>query len=243
MTGTTRAAALAVATLLFLTASPAALAQTADELVARNLAARGLSRWRTVQTMRLTGKVTSSGREVPVVVWRKRPNLMRQETAFPIGTVVAIFDGERAWTVNPFTGGETPREITGPPVDVAREQADFDGLLVDYRAKGHAIALDGMETIEGRRAVRLTLTKKNGHKQELLLDADTALEIATFTIVSREGRPARLETRLDDYRSVDGVMVPFRIRDFVDDVLTSELVVEKVELDVRIDAGVFKIKD
>lgn len=243
MTATTRAAASTVAALLLLTLSPVASAQTADELVARNLAARGLARWRTVQTMRLAGIITSSGRAVPVVVWRKRPNLMRQETAFPAGTVVSVFDGERAWTINPFTGVDTPKEVTGPPVDAAREQADFDGLLVDYRAKGHAIALDGMETIEGRRAFRLTLTKKNGQKQELLLDADTALEIATFSIVSREGRPARLETRLDDYRSVDGVMVPFRIRDFVDGVLTSELAVEKVDLDVRTDGGVFKIKD
>jgi len=35
-------------------------------------------------------------------------------------------------------------------------------------------------------------------------------------------------------------MVPFRIRDFVDGKLISELVVQQVELDARIDARSFK---
>ena len=242
MTGRTRAAAAVLAALACLTLDAFAPAQTVEELVARNLAARGLARWRTVQTMRSAGTITSAGRSVPIVVWRRRPNLLRQETAFPAGTVVSVFDGTRAWTINPFTGTDQPREVKGPALEVAREQAEFDGLLVDYQVKGHAVALDGTETVDGRRAFRLTLTKKNGQKQAFLLDAD-ALEIATVSLISREGRPARLETRLDDYRSVDGVMVPFRIRDFVDGALTSDLMVEKVELDVQIDEGAFKIKD
>ena len=231
------AAALAVAWLA--TCGPMS-AQTAEDLVARNLKARGIDRWRSVQTMRLSGAATAGGRTVPVVVLRKRPNLMRQETVFPAGTLVAVFDGRRAWTANPYLDSSAPREVTGPALDLAREQADFDGLLVDYKAKGHTVELAGPETANGRPAYRITLTKKNGLKHDFVLDAETAIEIKSVTFVSDTGRLAALETELSDYRPVGGVMVPFRIRDFVDGKLISELVVQQVELDARIDERRFK---
>jgi len=236
-----RRRAAAAASLAWLAISGAAFAQTAEDLIARNLKARGVDRWRSVQTMRLSGAATAGGRTVPVVVLRKRPNLMRQETAFPAGTVVSVFDGRRAWTVNPYLGSNAPREFTGPSLDLAREQADFDGLLVDYKAKGHTVELAGTETANGRSAHRITLTKKNGLKQDFVLDAETALEIKTVMFVSDAGRLAALETELGDYRSVGGVLVPFLIRDFVDGKLISELVVESVELNARIDDKSFRM--
>ena len=239
---TTRRPVVTAASLIWLTLAGVGLAQepTADELVARNLAARGFDRWRAVQTMRLSGAATAAGRTVPVVVLRKRPNLMRHETVFPAGTVIAIFDGRLAWTINPYLGSTRPREITGPPLELAREQADFDGLLVDYASKGHRIELAGAETLNGRSAYRVTLTKKNGLKHDFLLDAETALEIKTVASVTQAGRLAVLETELGDYRQVGGVTVPFHVRDFVDGALVSELVVHEVELDVRIDERSFR---
>jgi outer membrane lipoprotein-sorting protein len=239
MIGRRATVALAVVLLPLATRGPA-LAQTAEDVVSRNLSARGYDRWRAVQTMRLSGTSTSAGRTVPVVVLRKRPNLMRQETAFPAGTVVAAFDGRRAWTINPFLGSSEPREITGPPLDLAREQADFDGPLVDYAAKGHRIELAGTEMLDGRRTFRLTLTKKDGLKHDFLIDAETALETRTVASVSRAGRLALLETTLSDYREVGGVTIPFRVRDVVDGQLVSELAVHQVELDVKIDDRSFR---
>jgi outer membrane lipoprotein-sorting protein len=239
MTARRAAVVLAVA-LLPLVEAGRAVAQTAEEVVARNLAARGLDRWRAVQTMRLTGAATAGGRTVPVVVLRKRPNLMRQETAFPAGTVVAVFDGRRAWTINPYLGSRTPREVSGPLLELAREQADFDGLLVDYAAKGHRIELAGTETLDGRAAHRVILTKRDGLKHDFLIDAETALEIKTVAFVSRAGRLAVSETELGDYRQVGGVTIPFRVRDFVDGSLVSELVVQQVELDVKVDDRSFR---
>ncbi len=190
--------------------------------------------------MRLSGTATAGGRTVPVVVFRKRPNLMRQETAFPAGTVVAVFDGRRAWTINPYLGSNAPRGVSGPALELAREQADFDGLLVDYHAKGHRVELAGTETLNGRPASRITMTKRDGSKHDFLLDEETALEIKTVVFVNRAGRLAVLETELGDYRQVGGVTIPFRVRDFVDGTLASELIVQEVELDVRIDDRNFK---
>jgi outer membrane lipoprotein-sorting protein len=63
-----------------LAAAPAA-AQTADEIIAKNLAAKGgLERLRAVKTIRMTGRMTvGPGIEAPIVLEIKRPNSMRMD--------------------------------------------------------------------------------------------------------------------------------------------------------------------
>jgi hypothetical protein len=50
-------------------------------------------------------------------------------------------------------------------------QADLDGPLVDYAAKGSQIELAGMEQVEGRVAYKLKLTLKGGQATHVWIDA------------------------------------------------------------------------
>lgn len=214
-------------------------AETAASILARNLQARGVDRWKTFDTMRLRGAVTSRGKTVPVLVLRKRPNRLRQETAFDGGTVIAAFDGRTAWAINPFRGTDAPRRLTGAEAEDAAAQADFDGPLVDPAAHGFTVALAGAEAVDGRQAYRLTLTKPDAPGHDFLIDAATWLEIRSVTTTRQDGRPVTLDTDFDDYRSVDGVMVPFRVRTSMDGQAVSVMQVERVELGVRIPDAVF----
>jgi len=45
----------------------------------------------------------------------------------------------------------------------AKDDADFDGSLVDYKAKGHTVELVGKESVEGADTFKLKVTKKNGN--------------------------------------------------------------------------------
>lgn len=234
-------AILLAAFLAGLAGQPVPPAETAESVLAHNLEARGFDRWKPFYTMRLRGTVTSRGKTVPVLVLRKRPNRLRQETAFDAGTVVAAFDGRRAWAINPFSGSDAPRRLSGSEVEEAAAQADFDGPLVDPAAHGFAVELAGAESVDGRPAYRLTLKKGDSPGQDVLIDAATWLEIKSVTTVSQDGRPAALETAFDDYRSVDGVMVPFRIRTFVDGQAESVMQVERVDLGVPIADAVFRM--
>lgn len=234
------AAVVTAAALLFVIAGGEAAQQlTAGAVVGRHLAARGYNRWRNIATLRLTGTVTSGGRTVPIVVLRKRPYLMRQETRFESGTIVIAFDGRQAWTIDPFLGAGTAERLTGRQAADVWDQADFDGPLVNYRTKGHQISFVGDERLDGRLIHRLRVRKKNGRVQEFLIDAATNLELRTITTVVRDGETLTLEADFEDYRSIDGVMVAHRIRTIVAGQLASELAVEKVEFDVPIAADAF----
>jgi hypothetical protein len=81
---------------------------------------------------------------------------------------------------------------------------------VDYAAKGSRIDLEGAETVEGRDTYKLKVTEKNGQAVHVWVDAETFLE------TKAEGQPRRLdgtdhpvELYYRDYRTVDGLLIPF----------------------------------
>ena len=76
------------------------------------MAARGgLDKLRAVNTMKMVGKVTMQGREFPITVMAKRPNLMLQEMTIDGARVVSAFDGDKVWVVNPTMGINEPQEM------------------------------------------------------------------------------------------------------------------------------------
>lgn len=215
-----------------------ASAQTVDELIARNTEAKGgLAKMRAIQTMRQARRLTLQGMEAPVVVYAKRPNMVRQELQIGGRLVVMAFDGNTPWIVNPNTG--TPGAITvmGPQADAMRQDSDFDGPLLDYRTKGTTIDLVGTEALGPKKVFHLKLTARTGLVQHYYLDADTALEVKLVT----ENESGKVEQELSDYRDVDGVKVPFLIRTMVNGVLQSEMKVDKVEFNLRIDDAMFRM--
>jgi hypothetical protein len=103
--------------------------------------------------------------------------------------------------VEPYTADE---------LKMSSMQADLDGPLVDYAAKGTKIELVGMEKVEDRDTYNLKLTMKNGSAIHVWIDAQTFLEAKI------EGQPRRLdgtdhpvEVYFRDYRPVDGLQIPY----------------------------------
>lgn len=239
---TVRTIRLGVAALGVLCLGAPSLAQTADELVARNLDARGgAEKLRAVQAMKLTGTLTAGGMTFPVTILAARPNLTRQETRVEGQTVIQAFDGERAWVVNPMAGSAEPQEIPGPPAQRTKMQGDFDGPLVDYRQKGHRIELVGPDTVQGVAAMQLRLTRKDGVVQQIWLDATTGLEVKSAAEIVQGGQTIRIETLPSDYRTVNGLKVPFVIQTIVNGQPQSSIKLEAVDLAPKVDPSVFRM--
>src|SRR5260221_5628909 len=128
-----RSAIIMMALGFVLAASPSARAQTpsAEDIVAKNLTARGgEDKLRGVSTMKMTGTITAQGMQMPLTVMTKRPNRMLQETTVQGTRMVSAFDGEHAWAINPMLGSNQPTELTGMQADNLKDQSTFDGPLV-----------------------------------------------------------------------------------------------------------------
>lgn len=230
-----RVLALVPVCLLWL-GSLAASAQTVDELIARNTEAKGgLDRLKAVETVKQTSELTMPGTRATVVVYGKRPNLLRQEISMSGTTIVNGFDGEVPWVINPLIGTRGPMAVTGPQADAIRDQSNFDGPLIDYRARGLTIELAGTEVLDGRKAFRLRITGGSGQAQDCYLDAETGLEVR---IVTRTD-VGSFEQEMSDYREVDGIKVPFAIRTLFNGVSQTEIAVKSVQFNVPIDDALF----
>jgi outer membrane lipoprotein-sorting protein len=230
------------ATLLMLVA-PALLGQTADELVTKYIQARGgMEKIKTIQSMRMTGTMTTGQLDVPIVMLMKRPNLVRMEFEVQGVTGVRAYDGENGWALMPFLGTPDATPITGQELKEFGDQSDIDGGLVDYKAKGSTVELVGKEKVDGADAYKLKVTRKNGDVDTVFLDAVTYLQIREEGQRTVQGSLKDFETKIGDYRDVEGLKFPYAIVSGVKgDTQHQNLTIQKVELNVPADASLFKM--
>jgi hypothetical protein len=164
-------AALLVAVLLP-TPSPA---QTVDEIVARHIAARGgYERLQAIRTIKFTRTIATPFSTITVVVYKKRPQLFRVEQTAPGGPMVPRgIDAQSVWDVQQ---GKVVTRGEAAAAEAREFDADFDGLLVDWKAKGHAVTFEGREKLPGGDALKLKVTTKSGAVRTIYLDAATFLD-------------------------------------------------------------------
>lgn len=236
--------ALVVALIAFVAAVPSASAQTADDIIAKNVEAKGgLERLRAVKTVKQESQLTINGQQSSVLVYAKRPNMLRQEILVNGQTIINGFDGKTPWVVNPLSGMKGPMVVSGAQADEIRDQSDFDGPLVDYKVKGYRAEFVGTETVQGRSLHHLRLTAKNQHVLHAYLDVLTNLEVRLVSEASAAPGAAmvQLEQELFNFREVDGIKVPFAIRTIVGGRVQTQIAVTHVEFNVPIDDALFKL--
>jgi len=218
--------------LVALLVSPAA-AQTVDELIAKNIQARGgIEKLKAVKTARATGKmVMGQGMEAPFVMLEKRPKQTRMEFTFQGMTGVQAFDGANGWMIMPFMGKKDPEAMPAEENKLMDEQADMDGPLVDYKTKGHKVELLGKEQVEGADAYKLKLTMKSGSTRTIFLDADSYLEIKAEAKRTVRGTEVDGETLYGDFKEVGGMMMAHTIENGVKgSPQKQKMVFEKIEI-------------
>lgn len=218
-------------------------AQTVDEIIAKSITARGgADKLKAVQSMRVTGRIAvGQGIEAPFTLELKRTNKMRLEFTVQGLTAVQAYDGRMGWQIAPFQGKKDPEPLGGEELKLTEEQADMDGPLVDYKAKGHKVELIGKEKVEGTDAYKLKITLKNGDVRFQYLDADAFLEIKGESKRMIRGSETEIEQSVGDYKDVGGgIMFPYALESSAKgSPQRQKIIVEKVELNPAIDDARF----
>lgn len=233
---------LVLPALLVLQMAAAAADLTVDEVIAKNIDARGgLEKMKAVKTVKMTAKIMNHGMEVPGTMELKRPNMIRMEFTIQGQNIVQAFDGENGWMIMPLMGVKDPQKMTEDDVKEVKEQADFDGPLVDYKEKGNTVELMGKEDVEGTSAYKIKVTLKSGDVRYIFVDADSFLELKTTAMIKREGNEMQIDSYSGDYKEVNGLMLPFSIETKMKDQTISQITVDNVEMGVDLDDAMFKM--
>jgi outer membrane lipoprotein-sorting protein len=234
----------ALSGLLLAVCAASASAQTVDEVIAKNLEARGgVDKIKAVKSMRMTGKMTvGPGIEVPVTLEIKKPGSVRLEMVFQGNTGIQAYDGKTGWGVSPMSASKAAEPMSAEDTRDMEEQADLDGSLVDWKAKGHTVELMGKEKVEGSDAFKIKLTLKNGEVRYVYIDADSHLELKTDAKRTVRGSEMEIESFLSDYKEVGGLIVPHTITQGQKGRPEKQVIsIGKVELDVPIEDARFQM--
>jgi hypothetical protein len=88
---------------------------TVDELVAKNVAAKGgADALRVLQSVRFTGKMLVNEGQIQFayVETKKRPGEVRSEATLQGMTAIEAYDGEQGWRISPFQGRKDPEKMS-----------------------------------------------------------------------------------------------------------------------------------
>lgn len=190
---------------------------SAVQIVEKNVAARGgLEAWKKVQTMAWVGHIEntlSPAARLPFVLEQKRPNKTRFEIKAQNQLSLRIFDGTNGWKLRPSANGKPEvQTFSDTELRFAQDGQVIDGPLMDYAAKGVAIALEGIEAVEGRPAYRLKIRLPSGSNQHVWVDTQSFLDIKyEHPSKTAFGQPGPLAMFYRDFRDVDGLQMPMTI--------------------------------
>jgi len=179
--------------------------------------------------------------QLPFRLEMKRPRKSRLEIDFAGKTAIQVYDGQNGWKLRPYLNRDDVEPFTTEEAKSEETKADLEPPLIDYVAKGTRVALEGSEAVDGRKAYKLKVTLKNGDVQQVYIDTQSFLDVKV------EGLPRRMDGKLRpvwisqrDFRSVQGVMVPYLYETTNEgNPQSHKMVIETVEINRALDDARF----
>ena len=135
-----------------------------------------------------------------------------------LGRIEAGTDGSAAWETDSIQGA---RLLEGNERALAlRTAALANGAA--WRDVFPHVEYAGLDTVAGHACHKVMLTPADGGTETWSLDADTHLLLKTATVIETAMGAVPTETAYEDYRPVDGVLLPF--------VSVQSLLVQKIRI-------------
>ena len=186
------------------------LAENVEAIIAKHIEAHGgLEKWNKVETMKVTGQFTAFSIEKDFMALKTRSGEYYADLQMGKHQVIEAFDGKQGWTIDPWQEINYARRINSGEENVFAQKAEFTTPFFNYKERGHQVEFVGEEKLEGLDVFVLKLTRSNGKSEKWYLDANTYLEYKCESNWVDFARELPSETFFDDFRTVDGLVIPF----------------------------------
>lgn len=191
----------------------------------------GRDRIAALKTLRASGQVVAGGTRLSFRLSAARPNLIRLETGVGDRTRVQGFDGAGpAWEKE---SGATERPVRPMAAAAAKTfvaDAEFDDPLIGGAGRGYAFDFAGEQEKDGRKFLRLLVTRNLTETFTLLVDATTYLVVSRLEQrLSAGGRKVPVVTEWSDFRPVAGVLLAHKIAVTMDGRTVQETQISEIE--------------
>lgn len=191
-----------------------------------------------VKDMSMKMTTSAQGMTIGMSIQRKAPSMMLMKVEMN-GAVLneSKFDGEKG-EVSAMGQSQAADEAT---LKELKEQSSMFAEL-GYQQAGTKLELKGVEPVEGKNAYKVEITTASGKKSTDFFDKTTGLKIRSIEVQEGPQGPTTATSDYEDYREVDGVKVPYRLKTVGLAPFPLLFEVESVEINKGIDDSVFKVK-
>ncbi len=150
-------------------------------------------------------KMIAQGLNATIITYKKGPNKFRVDQKVMGMTITLAIDVDSAWMIDPASGSvvDMPKEVRN---QLAFDMGEHEALL-NPEQFGHTVTYEGRKSILAKEYIVLNQAAENGVTATHYIDPETFLR---YKFTSNLPNPAEIIT--SDYRDVDGIKVPFSIR-------------------------------
>lgn len=215
-------------------------AQSLDEIVKNYSSAIKQDKLSKVSSIKISGKMSTMGMEMPMVMMMKNPNKIKVTYSFNGQEMVSLFDGEKGYMINPMMGSTEPIELTGDQLQQVKDNNVFSNQIENYQKSGK-LTLEGEENVKGKPAFKLKINSET-QPVYMFLDKSTYMLVKSTTSVEQMGTPMDVETYFSDYFDTDGVVLPKTTTAMANGMEAAVISFDKVEVNLPMDDGLFKAK-
>ena len=213
---------------------------SADEIIDSYLEAiGGVENWQALTSTRMEVTMSQMGMNMQGVMIQAPPNKQRIEINAMGREIIQAYDGETAWTINPFAGG-TEAQLMPPESAEQFTRQSYENDFINYAEKGHSIAYLGQQEVEGVKCYELKMTDSDGVESFNYFDSETMLLIMQKTYIPN-GQLAgeAVETYFSNYQENDGLWVPTLTESKSGGSTQLSITINKVEYNLEMDESVF----
>ena len=213
------------------------------EILRRYAEARGgLDRWREVRTLEMQGTFRAFSESGPFTLQRRREDLYRFEYAMGDNMDARGRDREGLWwRYHLFQVTEPARVEAAPYHRQMKRESMFEPALLGAAEKGIQVKRVGRGNVDGQPTIELELTFPDESKETWHLHPETFLAVAidsTVVDMTQTREPMSMRTFCSDFRTVDGLVLPFRTAmEF--GARLEEIEVDRVTVNPELDAAAF----
>jgi outer membrane lipoprotein-sorting protein len=215
-------------------------AQSLDEIVKKYNAATKQDALAKVKTIKVTGKVSAMGMELPVVMFMKNPDKIKMTYSFNGQEMVMAFDGEKGYAINPMAGSTDPVEIAGDQLKQVQDNNAFKNQVEDYLKSGK-LTLEGEDKVNDKPAFKLKATV--GTTPVILyIDKESYMLVKSTATVDQMGTSVTMDSYMSDFTDIEGVVMPKKVTQMTNGMEAAVVSFSTVEVNIPIEDSVFKLK-
>ena len=216
-------------------------AQTADDVIQKySKAMGGLAAFNAIKTMKTTGTITTQGVDLALTSQIINGKAVRSDVQAMGQSVINSYKDGKGWKINPFAGVTTVTDMTPEELIDFKSQSMIASQLMDYKARGHKVELQGQEDVEGVKTYKIKLTNKDDNKvTTYFISVTDNIIVKSVSTRQLQGQDIEIETFYSDIKDFNGLKFPMVRTQKMQGQVFQEIKIATIEFNVPVDEKIF----